>query len=78
MKKTITYAVGDNVWLMHGNLAVCATVTKVSYKQFISSDDPKSIIEDELYTLSVGDKPLLGLHGKDELYSTKSDLINSL
>ncbi len=78
MKKTITYAVGDNVWLMHGNLAVCATVTKVSYKKFISSTNYKSVIEHEVYTLSVNDKPLPGLHGKDELFPTKSDLINSL
>ena len=78
MKKTITYAVGDNVWLMHGNLAVCATVTKVSYKKFISSTNYKSVIEHEVYTLSVNDKSLPGLHGKDELFSTKSDLKNSL
>lgn len=78
MKKTITYAIGDNVWLMHGNLAVCAAITKVSYKKFISSLDYESVIENELYTLSVGDKPLPGLHGKDELFPTKSDLINSL
>lgn len=78
MKMTITYAVGDNVWLMHKNLAVCATITKVSYKKFISSDNYESVIEHESYTLSVGDKPLLSLHGKDELFPTKSDLLNSL
>lgn len=78
MKMTITYAVGDNVWLMHENLAVCATITKVSYKKFISSDNYESVIEHESYTLSVGDKPLLSLHGKDELFPTKSDLLNSL
>jgi len=78
MKKTITYAVGDNVWLMHGNLAVCAIITKASYKKFISSVNYESVIEHESYTLSVGDKPLPGLHGEDELFPTKSDLINSL
>ena len=78
MKKAITFAVGDNVWLMHGNLAVCATVTKVSYKKFISSANYESVIEHEVYTLSVNDKPLPGLHGKDELFPTKLDLKNSL
>ena len=78
MKKTITYAVGDNVWLMHGNLAVCATVTKVSYRKFISSLDYESVIEHELYTLSIDGNQLPGLHEKEELFPTKSDLINSL
>ena len=78
MKKAITFAVGDNVWLMHGNLAVCATVTKVSYKKFISSANYESVIEHESYTLSVGDKPLPGLHSKEELFPTKADLIKSL
>ena len=78
MKAIITYSVGDNVWLMHGNQAVCATVIKVSYKKFISSVNYESVIEHELYTLSVNDKPLPGLHGKDELFPTKSDLIDSL
>jgi hypothetical protein len=78
MKKTFTITAEDTVWLMHGNRAVCATVVKVSYKKFISSLDYESVIENELYTLSVGDKQLAGLHGKDELFPTKSDLINSL
>ena len=78
MKKAITFAVGDNVWLMHGNLAVCATVVKVSYKKFISSANYESVIEHESYTLSIGDKALPGLHGKEELFPTKADLINSL
>lgn len=78
MKAIITYAVGDNVWLMHGNHAVCATVVSVSYKKFISSANYETVIENELYTLSVNDKRLAGLHGKEELFPTKSDLINSL
>ena len=51
MKKTITFTVGDNVWLMHGNHAVCATVVKVSYKKFICSANYESVIEHEVYTL---------------------------
>ncbi len=78
MEANTKYDIKDNVWLMHGNLAVCATITKVSYKKFISSVNYESVIEHESYTLSVSDKPLPGLHGKDELFPTKSDLINSL
>ena len=78
MKKTFAVTAGDEVWLMHGNRAVCATVIKVTYKKFISSVNYESVIENELYTLSVNDKPLAGLHGKEELFPTKADLINSL
>ena len=78
MEAKTEYDIKDNVWLMHGNLAVCVTITKASYKKFISSVNYESVIEHESYTLSVGDKPLPGLHGEDELFPTKSDLINSL
>ena len=78
MKKTFDFTVGDTVWLMHGNRAVCATVVTISYKKFICSVDYESVIENELYTLSVNDKPLAGLHGKEELFPTKADLIKSL
>ena len=78
MKKTIAITVGDEVWMMHEDHAVCATVVKVSYKKFISSLDYESVIENELYTLSVSGKQLPGLHGKEELFPTKSDLIKSL
>jgi len=78
MEAIITYTVGDNVWLMHGNHAVCATVVSVTYKKFISSFNYESVIEAELYTLSVNDKQLAGLHSKEELFPTKADLIKSL
>ena len=78
MKKTFAITVGDKVWLMHGNHAVCATVVKVIYKKFISCVDYESVIESELYDLSVNDKQLAGLHRKEELFPTKADLINSL
>ena len=78
MKKTFAITVGDEVWLMHEDHAECATVVKISYKKFISSANYESVIEHEVYTLSVNDKPLPGLHGKDELFPTKLDLKNSL
>ena len=77
MKKTFAITVGDEVWLMHADHAICATVAKVSYKKFISSIDYESVIEHELYTLSVNGKQLPGLHEERELFPTKSDLINS-
>ena len=78
MKKTFAITAGDSVWLMHGNRAVCATVVKACFKKFISCVDYKTVIESELYTLSVNDNQLPGLHGRDELFPTKADLIKSL
>ena len=78
MKKTFAITAGDGVWLMHGDHAVCATVARVAYRKFISSLDYESVIEHELYTLSIGGNQLPGLHEKEELFPTKSDLINSL
>ena len=78
MKKAFAITVGDAVWLMHGNRAVCATVVKVSFRKFISCVNYTTIIESELYTLSVDGKPVSGLHEKKDLFPTKADLIKSL
>ena len=78
MKKTFAITAGDAVWLMHGNRAVCATVVKADFRKFISCVDYKTVIESELYTLSVDGKPVPGLHEKKDLFPTKADLINSL
>ena len=78
MEKTFAITAGEEVWLMHGNRAVCATVVKVDFRKFISCVDYKTVIESELYTLSLNGKPVPGLHGKDDLFPTKADLIKSL
>lgn len=78
MKKLFDIKVGDQVWLMHGNRAVCASVTRVRYTKFISSVDHESIIESEAFKVSVNDKPLYETFPKEQLFSTKADLIKSL
>jgi hypothetical protein len=78
MKKIFDINVGDQVWLMHGNSAVCATVTKARYTKFISCVDYESIVESEAYSVSVNDKPLYESYKKEQLFPTKADLINSL
>ena len=76
MKKTFTYTIGDKVWLMDHDQAVCATVVKVDYKIFISYINEPAF-EYEHYTLSI-DGTQNGYHSREDLFPTKADLINSL
>ena len=78
MKKIFDISVGDQIWLMHENAAVCATVTKAFYTKFTSNLDYESIVESELYNVSVNDKPLHASYQKEQLFPSKADLINSL
>lgn len=78
MKKIFEIKVGDQVWLMNDNRAVCGVVTKVYYTKFISCLDYKSIIESERFTLSLNGKPLYDSYQKEQLFPTKADLIKSL
>ena len=78
MKKIFDIKVGDRVWLMHGNCAVCAIVIKARYTKFISCVDNESIVESEAYSVSVNDKQLHDSFKKEELFPTKADLIKSL
>ena len=78
MKKAFAITAGDAVWMMHENRAVCATVVKVGFRKFISCVDYKTVVESELYTLSLDGKPVSGLHEKKDLFPSKADLIKSL
>lgn len=78
MKKIFDIKIGDQVWLMNDNCAVCATVTKARYTKFISSMDHESTVESEAYYVSVNDKPLYDSYRKEQLFPTKADLIKSL
>ncbi len=78
MKKVFDISVGDQVWLMHGNAAVCAIVTKAFYTKFTSNLDYESTVESELYYVSVNDKPLYESFKKEQLFPSKADLIKSL
>jgi len=78
MKKIFDIRIGDQVWLMHGNHAVSATVTKARYTKFISCVNHETIVESKVYYVSVGDKPLYDSYQKEQLFPTKADLIKSL
>ena len=78
MKKIFDIRIGDQVWLMHKNCAICATVIKARYTKFISSVNHETIVESEAYYVSVGEKPLYDSYQKEQLFPTKADLIKSL
>lgn len=78
MKKIFDINVGDQVWLMHNNAAICATVTNAFYTKFISCLDFETIKESESYRLSANGKPLYESYQKEQLFPSKADLINSL
>ena len=70
--------IGDEVWLMYNDRAVSATVSKAMYTKFISSVDYKTIIESEVYYLTIAGRELRETYTKDSLFPTKEDLIKSL
>ena len=76
MEIVFDYKIGDQVWLMHNDCAVCATVTKLWYTKFFSYDD--SVSENEAYSVSVDGKPVYDSFKKEQLFPTKADLVNSL
>ena len=76
MEKVFEYKIGDQVWLMHKDCAVCATVTKLWYTKFYDYND--SVCENETYSVSVDGKPVYDSFKKEQLFRSKTDLINSL
>lgn len=78
MKKTFTLSIGDPVWLMHEDRAVCATVTGAWYAKHISCVDYTTIHENESYALSLAGRELRKDYKINQLFHTKEDLLNSL
>ena len=80
MTKHFDFRVGNEVWVMHDDCAVCAIVTKIYYHATFRDKigDKSSIIECESYHLSIGDKPLYESFTRDQLFPTKKELIESL
>ena len=78
MEKHFDFKIGDQVWLIHDNRAVCGTIAEVWYTKFISCLDYESIEESEAYYVSVNDKRLYDTYRKKQLFFTKADLKKSL
>ena len=76
MEKVFEYKIGDHVWLMHKDCAVCATVIRMWYTKFYDYND--SVCENETYSVSVDGKPVYDSFKKEQLFPTKADLVNSL
>ena len=78
MEKTFDMAIGQEVWLMHKDRAVCGTVTKVWYTKFISPVDYKTTVESEWYTVCDQDKKKIDSFRKEALFPSKGDSLKSL
>ena len=78
MEKTFDMAIGQEVWLMHKDRALCGTVTKVWYTKFISPVDYETIVESEWYTVCDAENNKIDSFRKEVLFPTKQDLIQSL
>lgn len=76
MEKVFEYKIGDQVWLMHKDCAVCATVIRMWYTKFYDYND--SVCENETYTVYVDGKPIHDSFKKEQLFRTKAYLIKSL
>lgn len=78
MEKEFAFNIGDIVWLMHNNAAVCGNITKMSYVKTISCVDFETISTNEKYYVSVDGKKLIDSYDASKLFRTKEDLLKSL
>lgn len=77
MEKEFAFNLGDQVWLMHNNGAVCGSIATMFYVKNVSCVDYKTVAENERYYVSVNGKSI-GDYDKKDLFRTKEELINSL
>ena len=77
MEKEFAFGIGDQVWLMHKNAAVCGVVEKLFYYKGISCVDFETITEKESCHVSVDGKSIGSFELKD-LFKKKEDLLKAL
>ena len=77
MEKSFAFSIGDQVWLMHKNAAVCGIVVKLFYYKGISCVNFETVSENERYYVSVNGRSI-GDFDKKDLFETKEDLLESL
>lgn len=83
MKVQLEINIGDPVWFMYDNQAVCGYVKNILYRQFISNLDHESVITVEKYTAVIKDHKYANkerevICDKNELFPDKESLIKSL
>lgn len=76
MKVIVQRNIGDTVWLMYNDQAMCGTVNKFVYSQFKSNLDYESIVTVERYYVLIGEKEVSC--EKEQLFNDKESLIKSL
>ena len=77
MEKEFAFNLGDQVWLMHNNGAVCGSIAQMFYVKNTSCVDYHTVSDNERYYVSVNGKSI-GDYDKKDLFWTKEELINSL
>lgn len=77
MEKSFAFSIGDQVWLMHKNAAVCGIVEKLFFYRGISCVNFETVSDNEKYYVSVNGRSI-GDFEKKDLFETKEDLIKSL
>lgn len=76
MEKELKYGIGDHVWLMHNNKAICGTIESIYCAHFISQVNFTDLIESERYVVSYEGKRLDSYEPK-QLFDSKAKLIES-
>lgn len=77
MEKEFAFNLGDQVWLMHNDGAVCGSIAKMFYVRTVSCVDYETVSDNERYYVSVNGK-CIGDFEKKDLFETKGDLLKSL
>ena len=77
MEKEFAFNLGDKVWLMYENGAVCGNIAKMWFYKGISCVDFTTVSDNERYYISVNDK-IIGDYEKRNLFKTKDELLQSL
>lgn len=77
MEKEFAFNLGDQVWLMHNDGAVCGSIAKMFYVRTVSCVDYETVSDNERYYVSVNGK-CIGDFEKKGLFETKGDLLKSL
>lgn len=75
MEKELKYSIGDHVWLMHNNKAICGTIESISCAHFISQMN-LTLVESERYVVYYEGKRLDSYEPK-KLFDSKTKLIES-
>lgn len=76
MEKELKYSIGDHVWLMHNNKAICGTIESIYCAHFIIPVNFTDLIESERYVVYYEGKRL-DSYEPEKLFDSKAKLIES-